>query len=116
MVVAIENERDEEVNDGALPQAPAGYVAIMPLTDGVMDCAGLIRADVTGIAEVAHDDPEPEFVDVNAAGEIAVTLQENNHVVILGSNGAVLSHFSAGAVDLEGIDATDDGALIFTES
>ncbi len=116
VVVAIENERDEEVNDGAIPQAPAGYVAILPLTDGVMDCDGLIRADVTGLAEIAPEDPEPEFVDVNAAGEIAVTLQENNHIVILGSDGAVLSHFSAGAVDLEGIDATDDGALIFTES
>ena len=65
----------------------------------------MIRADVTGLAEIAPEDPEPEFVDVNAAGEIAVTLQENNHIVILGPDGAVRSHFSAGAVDLEGIDA-----------
>jgi hypothetical protein len=54
---------------------------------------------------------------VNAAGDIVVTLQENNHIVVLSSAGEVLSHFSAGAVDLEGIDATDEqAALIFTES
>jgi hypothetical protein len=81
-----------------------------------MQCDALIRADVTGLASIAPEDPEPEFVDVNAAGEIAVTLQENNHVVILGRDGAVLSHFSAGAVALDGIDATEDGALVFAES
>lgn len=116
VVVAIENERDEDVNDGALPQAPAGYVAIVPLTDGVMDCDAMIRADVTGLAGIAPTDPEPEYVDVNAAGEIAVTLQENNHIVILGRDGAVKSDFSAGAVDLDGIDTRDDGALDFTDS
>ncbi len=116
VVVAIENERDEDLNDGAMPQMPAGYVAIVPLADGVMQCDGVIRADVTGLAEIAPEDPEPEFVDLNANGEIAVTLQENNHIVILGADGAVLSHFPAGAVDLTGIDATEDGALIFTES
>ena len=114
--MAIENERDEDLNDGRIPQMPAGHVAIVPLTDGMMDCDAIIRADVTGLAEVAGDDPEPEFVDVNDAGEIAVTLQENNHVVILDRTGAVLSDFSAGSVDLEGVDATDDGRLVFDES
>ena len=105
VAVAIENERDEEVNDGAIPQLPAGFVAIVPLADGAMDCDGLVRADLTGLAAIAPEDPEPEFVDVNAAGEIVVTLQENNHVAILGPDGAVLAHFCAGAVDLDGIDA-----------
>ena len=116
VAVAIENERDEEVNDGALPQLPAGWLAIVPLADGAMRCDAIVRADLTGLAEVAPDDPEPEFVDVNADGEIAVTLQENNHVVIVGRDGSVLAHFSAGAVDLEGVDLTDDGALDFTGS
>ncbi len=26
LAIAIENERDEEVNDGAIPQAPSGYL------------------------------------------------------------------------------------------
>lgn len=76
LAIAIENERDEEVNDGALPQMPAGYVVKLPLTDGAVDCAGLQKIDLTGLAEVGGDDPEPEYLDVNAAGEIVVTLQE----------------------------------------
>ena len=113
VAVAIENERDEDLNDGAIPQLPAGYVALLTLNDGVFDCASLVQADVTGLAEVAGDDPEPEFVDVNEANEVAVTLQENNHVVILGPDGSVLSHFSAGSVNLDGVDTKEDGALAF---
>lgn len=117
VTVAIENERDEDAGDGRLPQMPAGHVAIIPLTDGMMDCGAMIMADVTGLADIAPEDPEPEFVDVNANGEIVVTMQENNHIVVLSSEGEVLSHFSAGAVDLDGIDATDErAALLFTES
>ncbi|GGD26283.1 esterase-like activity of phytase family protein [Sinisalibacter lacisalsi] len=118
VTVAIENERDEDAGDGRVPQMPAGWVAIVPLDGaGMMLCDQQIRADVTGLAEIAPEDPEPEFVDVNAAGEIVVTLQENNHIVVLSSTGEVVSHFSAGAVDLEGIDATDErAALIFDES
>lgn len=118
VVVAIENERDEDAGDGRVPQMPAGYVAIIPLdADGMMQCDAQVRADVTGLAEVAPEDPEPEFVDVNPAGEIVVTLQENNHIVVLSSAGEVLSHFSAGVVDLDNIDMTDErAALIFDES
>ncbi|MFA8384798.1 MAG: esterase-like activity of phytase family protein [Pelagibaca sp.] len=118
VTVAIENERDEDAGDGRVPQMPAGYVAIIPLdANGMMQCDAQIRADVTGLAEIAPEDPEPEFVDVNANGEIVVTMQENNHIVVLSSNGDVLSHFSAGSVDLEGVDATDEqAALIFDET
>jgi sugar lactone lactonase YvrE len=114
LAVAIENERDEEMNDGALPQMPAGFVVKLPVKDGAVDCAGLQRIDVTGLAAVAGDDPEPEFVAVNDAGDIVVTLQENNHVVVIGADGVVSSHFSAGSVDLTGIDTKKDGRLDFT--
>ena len=113
VAVAVENERDEDLGDGRVGQLPGGYVAIVPLVDGAMDCAAMIRADVSGLAAVAPEDPEPEFVDVNAAGEIAVTLQENNHIVILSSAGEVLSHFPAGAVTLENVDTEEEGALTF---
>jgi hypothetical protein len=114
VVVAIENERDEDLGDGRVPQMPAGYVAIVPLDEnGMMQCDQQVRADVTGLAEVASEDPEPEFVDVNEAGEIAVTLQENNHLVVLDAAGEVLSHFSAGAVTLESVDTEEEGALTF---
>ncbi|MGB3315712.1 MAG: esterase-like activity of phytase family protein [Albidovulum sp.] len=116
LAIAIENERDEDAGDGRVGQAPEGWLVKMPLTDGAPDCAAMQKIAMTGLAGIAPEDPEPEFVDVNAAGEIAVTLQENNHIVVIGADGTVTSHFSAGAVDLTGIDATDErGALIFTE-
>src|SRR5690606_18379463 len=59
-------------------------------------------------------DPEPEFVDVNDAGEIVVTLQENNHIVVIGADGAVAAHFPAGEVVLVNIDARTDCRLYFT--
>jgi hypothetical protein len=116
VAVAIENERDEDAGDGRVPQMPAGFVAIVPLNDGEMDCDGIISADITGLAEVAPEDPEPEFVAVNGEGEIVVTLQENNHMVVLASDGSVLSHFSAGEVELTGIDTEEEGALVFDSS
>jgi hypothetical protein len=115
VAVAIENERDEDVNDGDLPQMPAGDLVIIALKDGVADCASIKHVAMTGLAEIAPEDPEPEFVAINSLGEIAMTMQENNHIVIVdGKTGDVKSHFSAGKVDLAGIDTKTDGALNFT--
>lgn len=116
LAIAIENERDEDVNDGALPQMPVGYLVKLPVTAEGADCAALQKIDVTGLAAVGGDDPEPEFVDINEAGEIVVTLQENNHIVVIGADGAVASHFSAGSVMLEGIDTKTNGRLSFGDS
>lgn len=115
VVVAIENERDEDAGDGRVPQMPAGWVSIVPLVDGAPDCAGIVRAELTGIAGIAPEDPEPEFVSVNSLGETVVSLQENNHLAVIGADGTVVSHFSAGAADLTGIDTAEDGALIFAD-
>lgn len=115
VAVAIENQRDEEAGDGRVPQLPGGWVTVLPLANGLPDCDAQVRVDLTGIADIAPEDPEPEFVDVNAAGEIVVTLQENNHIAVIGGDGTLLRHFSAGAVDLTGVDLTEDGALSFTE-
>ncbi len=113
--IAIENERDEDVNDGALPQMPAGDLVLLSVKDGVVDCGSLKRVDLTGLADIGGEDPEPEFVSFNSLDEVAVTLQENNHLVIVdGKTGTVKSHFSAGTVSLEGIDTKKDGALKFT--
>lgn len=114
LAIAIENERDEDVNDGDLPQMPAGFLVKLPLKDGAADCAGMARIEMTGLAAVAPEDPEPEFVSVNDAGEIAVTLQENNTVVIVGADGKVIRAIDAGSVALDGIDTKKDGRLDFT--
>ena len=77
---------------------PAGNLKIVPLNAGVPDCAAIKTVDLTGIATVAPEDPEPEFVAFNEAGEIAVTLQENNHIAIVdAATGKIVAHFSAGA-------------------
>jgi hypothetical protein len=113
--IAIENERDEEVNDGKLPQMPAGDLVIVSLKDGAADCSTIKHVTLTGLADVAGDDPEPEFVAFNSQNEIALTLQENNTIVIIdGTTGTVKSHFSAGTANLEGVDNKRDGKLSFT--
>ncbi len=116
LAVAIENERDEDEGDGGLPQMPAGFVVKLPIADGAVDCANLHKIELTGLAEIGGEDPEPEFVDINEAGEIVVTLQENNHLVVIGADGKVASHFSAGSVALDGVDTKTDGKLSFTET
>ncbi|KQX41531.1 alkaline phosphatase [Ensifer sp. Root954] len=114
--IAIENERDEELNDGKIPQMPAGDLVILSLKDGVADCGSLKRVTLTGLAEIAGEDPEPEFVSFNGKDEIALTLQENNHIVIIdGKTGTVKTHFSAGTVDLKNIDTKRNGAIAFKD-
>ncbi len=116
LVVVIENERDERLNRGEIPQLPPGNLTIIPLNDGGLVCAGLQRVDLTGLAAVAPEDPEPEFVDVNSRGEAVVTLQENNHIVIVDlATARVTSHFSAGTVTLDKVDATRDGSISPTQ-
>jgi hypothetical protein len=115
VAVAIENERDENLGDGAPGQLPAGFLAILPLSQGMPQCGELRRVDLTGLADIAPEDPEPEFVDFNDRNEIIVTLQENNHLAIVdAASGQVLHHFSAGRVDLAGIDIEKDGRLDFS--
>ncbi|MHC5652490.1 esterase-like activity of phytase family protein [Stappia sp.] len=114
LAIAIENERDEDLNDGEMPQMPAGFLVLLKMKDGVPDCAGKVVVDMTGLAEVAPEDPEPEFVDINDRNEVVVTLQENNHIVVVdGNTGKVISHFSAGKVDLDNVDTAEEGALTF---
>ncbi len=115
LAVAIENERDEDLNDGEMPQLPGGNLTVYPLVDGAPDCAGKVVVDLTGLAEIAPEDPEPEFVDINDANQAVVTLQENNHIAIVDlATGAVTAHFTAGTVDLAGIDTVKDRIISLT--
>ncbi|HEV7257597.1 MAG TPA: esterase-like activity of phytase family protein [Bosea sp. (in: a-proteobacteria)] len=112
IVIAIENERDEKLNKGALPQLPGGNLTLIGIKDGAIDCASRQVVDLTGIAAVEPTDPEPEFVDVNLDGLAVVTLQENNHLAIIDTKtGKLVTHFPAGTADLTGIDKTRDGQI-----
>ncbi|MEG3619291.1 esterase-like activity of phytase family protein [Magnetovibrio sp. PR-2] len=100
VAIAIENERDEDLNDGAIPQAPAGSLAIFDLDGQGMpiNCDKARMVDMTGLAEIAPTDPEPEFVSINTKNQAVVTMQENNHIAIVDlKSGKVTSHFSAGS-------------------
>ncbi len=115
LAVAIENERDEDLNEGALPQLPAGYVSIVPLLDETLGCNELRQVNLTGLDMEGADDPEPEFVDFNEQNELVVTLQENNHLVVINAvDGSIINDFTAGLVDLDGIDVKEEFAFDFT--
>ncbi len=119
LAIAVENERDEELNNGRLPQMPAGHLAVFDLgADGrPANCDAVRIVAMTGLAEIAPEDPEPEFVDVNADNLAAVTLQENNHIALIDlASGKIVGHFSAGAVDLDKIDADGDMIIAGTGS
>lgn len=106
VAIAIENERDENLNDGVLPQLPAGHLAIFDLDDSgrPTNCDDVRIVDMTGMAEVGGSDPEPEFVSINSQNQAIVTLQENNHLVIVDlANGAIITHFSAGTSSADAI-------------
>ncbi|MEQ9813969.1 MAG: esterase-like activity of phytase family protein [Azospirillaceae bacterium] len=118
LAIAIENERDEDLNDGEIPQLPAGHLAVFELADGaIANCDAATLVDLTGLAEVAGEDPEPEYVDINADNIAVVTLQENNHLALVDlANGAVVNHFPAGSVSLQAVDTEDDGVIQGTGS
>lgn len=117
-VIVMENERDEKFNKGAIPQLPGGNLTIIPLSaTGMPDCTRSHPVALSGLAEIAPDDAEPELVKVNAQGIAVVTLQENNHIVLVDlAKRQVIQHFSAGAVDLKEIDRTRDGIINPSES
>lgn len=112
LAIAIENERDEDAGDGRVGQMPAGWVSKVMIMNGMPSCDTIQKIDVTGLADIAPQDPEPEFVDVNENDEIVVTMQENNHIVVIGADGTVASHFNAGSVDLVRIDTDDERAAL----
>lgn len=110
--VVIENERDEDLGDGAPPQAPAGYLMIVDMLGAPADWS-MRKVSLSHLEGMLFsDDPEPEFVDINNANIAVITLQENNHIALVDlRQGNVVKHFSAGTVDLEQVD-TDKDKLI----
>ncbi|MGC0380356.1 esterase-like activity of phytase family protein [Streptomyces sp. SAI-129] len=127
--IAIENERDEDATppgreEGDLPQAPAGFVQILDLGRGATPAhwrtraVPLTRADgralpvLAGAGITEPTDPEPEYVSVNSRNQLAVTLQENNGVVLIDlPTGRITKAFGAGTASVRGIDTADDGTI-----
>ncbi|WP_372734962.1 esterase-like activity of phytase family protein [Nocardioides sp.] len=117
VAIAMENQRDEEApadgggGEGDLPQAPAGFVQILDIPDPAAPAGWtstalpLTAGDLAGLD--TPEDAEPEYVDINADNKLALSLQENNGVVIIDLDTKTIdTAFSAGTVTLSGIDTT----------
>ncbi len=110
--VAIENERDEDLGDGEIPQAPTGFLVIVDLrgnpknwTTRTVSLSGL-----TGMFE--NSDPEPEYVAINKENIAVVTLQENNHIALVDlKTGNITNHFPAGSTTLNQIDNNENDLI-----
>lgn len=118
--IAIENERDEDLDDGQIdinPQAPAGFLMVVDMSDASPANWTTTKVEMTGLADIAPTDPEPEYVDINADNIAVVTLQENNHIVLVDlATAKVTTHFSAGTVDLTQIDTAEEDIITQTSS
>ena len=107
VAVVIENERDEDAGDGRPAQLPGGKLVIV---DAVGAPATWKTRDVAlgNLAMRFPNDPEPEYVSINDNNVAVVTLQENNHIVLVDlATGQLTRDFSAGTVSLTQIDLTD---------
>jgi hypothetical protein len=128
--IAIENQRDEEATpaggeEGDLPQLPAGFVQVIDLNSDPTTWSPtpvpFVAADGTALpsfVDVGLDsptDPEPEYVTINRANQLAVTLQENNGIVLVDlPSREITKVFSAGTVTVAGIDTDDDKVIDLT--
>jgi hypothetical protein len=119
VTVAIENERDESLNKGAMPQLPAGSLVIVDSV-GAPNTWKTRTVSLTGLEGMLYPtDPEPEYVDINEDNIAVVTLQENNHIALVDlASGKITKHFSAGSVTLDKVDLTDKrpNVVNFTET
>lgn len=114
--IAIENERDEDLGDGRPPQLPAGFLTIVDLEGAPADWT-LRQVELTGVADLFPEDPEPEYVTINTANIAAVTLQENNHVALVHlPSGRIVDDWSAGTVDLTAVDVEKNKLIELTGS
>ncbi|SIN87060.1 esterase-like activity of phytase family protein [Agromyces cerinus] len=130
--IAIENQRDEDATPpggkkGDLPQLPGGFVQVLGLgadpAAWSIDAVPFLEEDGSPIAVIAAagldtpTDPEPEYVTINAKNQLAVTLQENNGIVIVDlPTREVVRAFSAGSVSVTGIDTKKDKRIDLTGS
>ncbi len=115
--VVIENERDEDLGEGVPPQLPAGSFIIVDIADADPANWSTREVDITGLADLFAGDPEPEYVDINSDNIAVVTMQENNHILLIDlADGSVLNSFSAGSVDLDNIDMTEESPAVISQT
>ncbi|MDX1983884.1 MAG: esterase-like activity of phytase family protein [Bryobacteraceae bacterium] len=130
-LIAIENERNEDfcvgfpaIRDeddceraggsfGTPPQTPPGMLVRVVLANlGNPNSWTTNSIPLTGIPSKFPTDPEPEFVDINSDNIAVVTLQENNHIVLVDlASSTVTTHFPAGDTNLSAIDTNENDVI-----
>lgn len=116
--IVIENERDEDFNDGLIPQSPSGKLLIVHLR-GWPTRWKISEADLSPVAAAAFagTDLEPEYADINHENEAVVSFQENNHLAIVDLvTGKTINHFPAGSVELNNVDTVEDDLINLNSS
>jgi len=109
--VIIENQRDEDLGNGEPPQLPGGFFVIVDLKGDVADWSTR-SVELAGIPDLFPTDPEPEYVDINAHNIAVLTLQENNHIVLVDmADGSIVKDFPAGEVDLTQVDTNENDLI-----
>jgi hypothetical protein len=119
LAVVVENERDEDVNDGLIPQLPSGGLLKLDVSRRNPAQWTAQPIDLSKVAATATDgtDLEPEFVDINTEDEAVVSFQENNHLAIVNlRSGKVVEQFPAGSVTVDEVDTEENDLLEFTSS
>lgn len=124
--IAIENQRDEDATpeggeEGDLPQLPAGSVQVLTMNNPNPDTwtahdVRLTKANgdpLDSFVAAGLDtpqDPEPEYVAINDANQLALTLQENNGIALIDlATRDITKVFNAGSPTISGVDVKKDG-------
>jgi len=116
VAVAIENERDESLDE--MPALPGGSLAVFDILSPHPDDWVLSYVNLTGLDGITFPtDPEPEHVDINENNKCVITFQENNGIAIVDLETKMVDiSFSAGVVHLENVDLTEDSIINQSES
>jgi len=94
-------------NDDNLPDTPGFLLALDTSATAPADWIAT-EISLTGLASIEPQDPEPEFIDINAENIAVVSLQSNNHLVLVDlETNSVTEDFTAGFVNVDQIDATE---------
>jgi len=95
---------------------PSGHLAVVDIAAQQI----VAELDLGGQPDSVAISPSHRFAAVvieNERDEAVVTLQENNHVIVIDlASGAVVNHFPAGEVALSGVDGAEDGVISLTDS
>lgn len=132
-VVAVENEpvivdqagnlTDEEGPGNPMDHSAPGLIQVVTVTPGDLAASKVtdVNLDLSGTGLLYTDDPQPENVDISSGGQAAVSLQENNGLVIFDVAAAMYGQpqvtiSNLGVVADRPADLTSDGKVSLAQT